>query len=1257
MKFVGVYVAFSVIAYTDIIASLKLLNINAFSIYRKHLINLSQASLSSVVHLENLDDNVLNFISNTKNDDINNLEHVLLVSKLIESLKETLYHGYLPDISSNNDASSWPDGRMLEELYSVMTRLNLPSLTRRHPELIPSVIRSILDLIANFCSNNSSLKSTYQENNLGSNEMEEDQKIIDYYINQNQDSDLDSTTNQLNGDNTEERIKSLVSQFEKMWSPPLSGLMALDDLYGYDHGLLSFHKSDASEDSQLDPNVNSNAAKSKKIGAGNGQGGFGLFDGVWTHTGWKPLKTMKKDLKELKDLLRQLGKRPSVHGREMKKYPPQVESTKDKAPLGVSRSMYSPIEMAGIRKSDILEGLLPSETILLSSSSSNNDDSRGSNEGNNTQGARRRKLLFLVKYAEKLLSSYEKTGWVDQYSLPARRNSRHFHKLPVVTGGPIIICLDTSWSMLGARENLAKSVVLESTVIASKFNRPCYVISFSGSNRIEECSFPIGVSSKQNFLKLLDFLSNSFHGGTDVTAALETSLNLVQTEPDWAGADIILISDGELQNPPVSNEIFELIARLEREKGLLIHGLLVGKKGSEPLELLCSDYDGEMRVYDFLYKYDPLTLLERQLYEKMMGHEVAANVESDGDTVVLRDEGSSKKSIKSKYTSSVPRPRTRESSRLYMSFMGAAPAETAAALTAVTADKVTMNEHIARIDKHIETATESLFISTYGGVFSSPEEASGVQSRISKAVRRIGDGLIERDAEARLLVLAALCREHIVLLGPPGTGKSDLARRLASATELLSTEDNGKSDSFQNSYFERLLTKYTNPEELFGPLSLRALENDQYVRNTAGYLPSASIAFLDEIFKSNSAILNSLLTILNERKFDNGNQRVPIPLMCVVAASNELPESEELDALYDRFLFRKQVYSVSDTSIDKLLALTPPTIVAGGATAMAASYCDDDKITSSLISSLHSQLSKVRLSPEVASLIKKLRVYLRDENDPPIYLSDRRLVKIVNMLKIVSIVHNRKVVSPVDCLLLSHILWFHPEDQQRITDYIHQQLVPPSGLKGFVFLMESLVLRLVRFHQEGTNDRGLLEELEAINKVLNRIASYQLLLAEVYGAGQRVVSDVVADHFFLSAVERATAVQQFVPKIRAAISELTRLLHCTSFVLQIASSVPITSSDAADIEVQAEMSKASLHIESTWDKYVRQGSGRFDSDRSTDEEQFSMDIEGDDNDILTAAELNYSKKKAYKALSPEKLKLWKKAQKSAKKNGDSDDTD
>jgi MoxR-like ATPase len=138
-----------------------------------------------------------------------------------------------------------------------------------------------------------------------------------------------------------------------------------------------------------------------------------------------------------------------------------------------------------------------------------------------------------------------------------------------------------------------------------------------------------------------------------------------------------------------------------------------------------------------------------------------------------------------------------------------------------------------------------------------------------------------------------LAGEHVLLLGPPGTAKSALVRAIAQA--------------FGGTYFERLLTKFSTPEELFGPISLKALEQDRYQRVTAGKLPEAEFAFVDEVFKANSAILNSLLTAMNERLFHNDGAPTQMPLVALFGASNELPEGKELEALFDRFLLRFDV--------------------------------------------------------------------------------------------------------------------------------------------------------------------------------------------------------------------------------------------------------------------------------------------------------------------------------------------------------------
>src|SRR6201981_1023432 len=159
----------------------------------------------------------------------------------------------------------------------------------------------------------------------------------------------------------------------------------------------------------------------------------------------------------------------------------------------------------------------------------------------------------------------------------------------------------------------------------------------------------------------------------------------------------------------------------------------------------------------------------------------------------------------------------------------------------------------------------------------------------------IRDKLNHQFLERAELIDGALCAllsaSHVLVIGPPGTAKSMLADELCRRVEGAT-------------YFQWLLTKFSTPEEIFGAVSLRSLERDDYRRVTDHKLPEAHVAFLDEIFKANSSILNALLTLINERIFHNGRERVPVPLITMFGASNELPDEDELTALYDRFMLR-----------------------------------------------------------------------------------------------------------------------------------------------------------------------------------------------------------------------------------------------------------------------------------------------------------------------------------------------------------------
>jgi MoxR-like ATPase len=177
--------------------------------------------------------------------------------------------------------------------------------------------------------------------------------------------------------------------------------------------------------------------------------------------------------------------------------------------------------------------------------------------------------------------------------------------------------------------------------------------------------------------------------------------------------------------------------------------------------------------------------------------------------------------------------------------------------------------------------------------------------------RELAVSLIERDEIIRASLVALLARQHLVVLGPPGTAKSALVTSLA--------ERIGPQNGTGLRSFAYLMTRFTTPEELFGPVSVAGLKRDEYRRITAGKLVEAELVFLDEIFKASSAILNALLKIANERVFHNGSQETQAPLISLFGASNEMPQGNELEALWDRFLLRFRVGYVTDTGFAKFI--------------------------------------------------------------------------------------------------------------------------------------------------------------------------------------------------------------------------------------------------------------------------------------------------------------------------------------------------
>ena len=284
----------------------------------------------------------------------------------------------------------------------------------------------------------------------------------------------------------------------------------------------------------------------------------------------------------------------------------------------------------------------------------------------------------------------------------------------------------------------------------------------------------------------------------------------------------------------------------------------------------------------------------------------------------------------------------------------------------------------------------------------------------------------EREAEINGSLLAVLSGENILFLGPPGTAKTQLAKNICQSIE-------------GGNFFSYLLTSFSTPEELFGPLSLKALEEDEFRRKIDGCLPTAHVALLDEIFKASSAILNSLLTILNEHKYHNGKEIVDLPLLSVFGASNELPEEDEsLEALYDRFLFRYRLTYIQDEGNFKDLIFRSP-----------EDFEPSIKIPVSAIYELREGAKKVPVDADVEEIITELRKNLQLQE---IEVSDRRWKKVIQVLKLAACSSECSGVNRTTVLLLQHMLWNSPEEKEFIRKTIFELVV--SGGLNFEKLRE-----------------------------------------------------------------------------------------------------------------------------------------------------------------------------------------------------------
>lgn len=366
--------------------------------------------------------------------------------------------------------------------------------------------------------------------------------------------------------------------------------------------------------------------------------------------------------------------------------------------------------------------------------------------------------------------------------------------------------------------------------------------------------------------------------------------------------------------------------------------------------------------------------------------------------------------------------------------------------------------------------------------------------RFKQLLGEMNRGIYEKETEISLSLLAALAGESIILLGPPGVAKSMVARQLKTA--FRDTQS-----------FEYLMSRFSTPDEIFGPVSIQKLKtSDTYERAMEGYLPTADVVFLDEIWKAGPAIQNTLLTVINEKIFRNGNREMHLPLKLLVAASNELPaKGEGLEALWDRFVIRIESRPIKleknframllDSHADFLgpTDFTDSTDFSGFTGGLGhADFADnadfsDLKITSEEYAEWTEKICKIGVKEEVLDAISAIRKSLRAVNVDEaaerrnIYVSDRRWKNIVRLLRTSAFMQDREEVDICDLLPIYHCLWQEPEERDAIRNIVIRALFSPFADK--LVEMKNALAEDIKYHrvrrnpEDGRDYEGEIENL------------------------------------------------------------------------------------------------------------------------------------------------------------------------------------
>ena len=360
--------------------------------------------------------------------------------------------------------------------------------------------------------------------------------------------------------------------------------------------------------------------------------------------------------------------------------------------------------------------------------------------------------------------------------------------------------------------------------------------------------------------------------------------------------------------------------------------------------------------------------------------------------------------------------------------------------------------------------------------------------RFKQLLGEMNRGIYEKETEISLSLLAALAGESIILLGPPGVAKSMVARQVKTAFR-------------ETQSFEYLMSRFSTPDEIFGPVSIQKLKtSDTYERAVEWYLPTADVVFLDEIWKAGPAIQNTLLTVINEKIFRNGNREMHLPLKLLVAASNELPaKGEGLEALWDRFViriesrpikleknFRAMLLEVKSEEQRTSEVKSEERGVKEQSSA-AEGKANSNAITAEEYAGWTERIDKIGVKIEVLDAISAIRKSLRAVNVDEaaerrnIYVSDRRWKNIVRLLRTSAFMQDREEVDICDLLPIYHCLWQEPEERDAIRNIVIRALFSPFADK--LVEMKNALAEDIKYHrvrrnpEDGRDYEGEIETL------------------------------------------------------------------------------------------------------------------------------------------------------------------------------------